>query len=386
MSKFCRYCGKKLKKRDRTCPRCGNILEDNQVFDEGRKSADYSRKILPLLLVFIIGFSAVLGIVFLLRINRTNNYMAFIASDDSSLPEESYEDSGEDGQAKENVITATPTPTQTPTSVHSLTPKPTIDSTSVFATSSAAPYRFLDEELGRESFAIGFRKGEEDLAETVSGAVLALVLDGTYDRISNKYPGIKGSMCLKADDIDQSEIPASGSGESGFTFKQGFDLDYPPYSYQQEDGSVGGFDVELCKAVCEYLGWRYEPVPLVWDAKDEMLNTGKCDCIWSGFTKEGRENEYAWGITYSVNTQCILVPADSEINSFEDLRGKTMGVQENTSAQDMLEEYQKELTDSLSELKLYEYNKTAFEDLKEGKIDALAIDRIAGITMVEMDS
>jgi polar amino acid transport system substrate-binding protein len=152
----------------------------------------------------------------------------------------------------------------------------------------AVTYQFIDETLGVESYAIGFRLGDEELAQTVSGAMQALVLNGTYAEIGERYPDIKDYLCLKAEDIDEASLPAQGSGDSSYTFKHGFDLDYPPYSYRQDDGTVGGFDVELCQAVCEYMGWGYEAVPFNWDAKDMELNAGSCDCIWSGFTKECR--------------------------------------------------------------------------------------------------
>ncbi len=157
--------------------------------------------------------------------------------------------------------------------------------------SGGAQYVFLEEEMGTESYAIGFKKGNEDLAKTVTGAVYALVKDGTYAKIGEKYPDIKDYLSLKAEDINDADIPAKGSGDPNFTFKHGFDLDYPPYSYLKDDGSVGGFDVELCQAVCEYMGWKYESVPFNWEAKDMELNAGSCDCIWSGFTKEGREDK-----------------------------------------------------------------------------------------------
>ena len=251
---------------------------------------------------------------------------------------------------------------------------------------SGASYVFLDEDLGVESYAIGFRVGDEELAETVSGAVQALVLNGTYDKIGEKYPEIKDYLCLKADDIDASTLPAEGSGDSSFTFKHGFDLDYPPYSYRQDDNTVGGFDVELCQAVCEYLGWGYEPVPFNWDAKDMELNAGSCDCIWSGFTKEGREDDYTWGITYSNNTQGILVPADSDIKTLADLSGKIVGVQTATSAYDMLEDSQKDLADTFAELRVYETYTIAYNDLKAGAIDAIAIDMTAGSFLIADDN
>ena len=241
-------------------------------------------------------------------------------------------------------------------------------------------YVFLDETLGVESYAIGFRVGDQELADQVSGAVKALVLDGTYAKIGEKYPDIKDYLCLNADNVDKDGIPEKGSGDSTFTYKHGFDLDYPPYSYLQDDGSVGGFDVELCQAVCEYLGWGYQAVPFNWDAKDAELNAGSCDCIWSGFTKEGRENDYTWGVTYSNNTQVILVASDSGIKTLADLAGKVVGVQNATSAMEMLEDEdrQKALADTFAELKVFETYTIAFSDLKAGAIDAIAIDVTAG--------
>ena len=250
---------------------------------------------------------------------------------------------------------------------------------------ASAPYVFLEEDLGTESYAIGFRQGEEELAETVSGAVKALVLNGTYEKIAENYPDIKDYLCLNADNIDKEGIPEEGSGDPSFTFKHGFDLDYPPYSYLQDDGSVGGFDVELAQAVCEYMGWGYEAVPFNWDAKDLELNAGSCDCIWSGFTKEGREDSYTWGITYSNNTQGILVAADSGITKLSDLEGKIVGVQIDTSAAEMLEDSRKELADTFAEVKIYETYTVAYNDLKAGAIDAIAIDMTAGGFLIAND-
>lgn len=247
-------------------------------------------------------------------------------------------------------------------------------------------YVFLEEKLGTESYAIGFRKGEDELANTVSGAIQALVLDGTYDKIGAKYPDIKDYLCLKAEDIDASKLPKKGSGDPNYTFKHGFDLDYPPYSYLKDDGSVGGFDVEMAQAVCNYLGWKYESVPFNWESKDMELKAGSCDCIWSGFTKEGREDKYTWGLTYSNNTQGILVASDSGITKLSDLAGKTVGVQIDTSAADMLDGAQKDLAKTFGELKTYETYTVAYNDLKAGAIDAVAIDMTAGTYLISNES
>ena len=175
----------------------------------------------------------------------------------------------------------------------------------------------------------------------------------------------------------QSEEKAeeTGYGE-GYVFKQGFDLDYRPYSFVDDNGENGGFDVELAQAVCDYYGWTYEAVPFNWDAKDAELNAGSCDCIWSGFTINGREDDYCWSKPYSDNTQKIMVKKDSGITSLADLAGKKVGVQTATSAYDLLndEEGQKELMDTFASLEVYDTYTIAITDLNAGAIDAVAVD------------
>ena len=172
------------------------------------------------------------------------------------------------------------------------------------------------------------------------------------------------------------EAAETGQYGEGYVFKQGFDLDYRPYSFVGDDGQNGGFDVELAQAVCEYYGWEYEPVPFNWDAKDAELQAGSCDCIWSGFTINGREDDYLWSIPYSDNTQKIMVKADSGISTLADLAGKKVGVQTATSAYDLLndEEGQRALLDTFEELMVYDTYTIAITDLNAGAVDAVAVD------------
>ena len=136
----------------------------------------------------------------------------------------------------------------------------------------------------------------------------------------------------------------------------------------------------MAQAVCDYYGWKYEAVPFNWDAKDAELNAGSCDCIWSGFTMNGREDDYLWSKAYSDNTQMIMVKKGSGIETLADLKGKNVGVQTSTSAYDLLndEEGQLELKNTFADLKVYETYTIAFNDLKAGAIDAIAIDVTSG--------
>ena len=112
-------------------------------------------------------------------------------------------------------------------------------------------------------------------------------------------------------------------------FTVGFDADFPPYGFK--DGSeYKGFDLDLARAVCERKGWRFVANPINWDAKDMELNSGSIDCIWNGFTMQGREEAYTFSTAYVDNSQVVLVKADSAVNDFASLSGKVVGVQTDT--------------------------------------------------------
>ena len=72
------------------------------------------------------------------------------------------------------------------------------------------------------------------------------------------------------------------TAESSNTFTMGIDPEYPPLSSLGDDGKYTGFDVEICKAACESLGWDFEVFGVNWDQKLVQLDAKECDCVWSG--------------------------------------------------------------------------------------------------------
>ena len=158
----------------------------------------------------------------------------------------------------------------------------------------------------------------------------------------------------------------------------GFDAEYPPYGYMDDDGEYTGFDLELAQAVCDLEGWELEKKPINWDSKDMELNSGSIDCIWNGFTMNGREDDYTFSDPYVDNSQVIVVAEDSGIDKLTDLAGKTVGVQAASAALDLLQSEeeggQKELADTFGSLNEFADYNTAFTELQAGALDALAID------------
>lgn len=167
---------------------------------------------------------------------------------------------------------------------------------------------------------------------------------------------------------------ADKATEGKTTFTVGFDAEFPPYGYMDENGEYVGFDLDLAKEVCSRNGWEFVAQPIDWDSKDMELSSGSIDCIWNGFTMQGREDEYTWSVPYVDNSQVFVVSTDAGIKSQEDLAGKTVGVQKDSSALAALEGDSAELTSTFATLQQYGDYNIAFMDLEQGAIDALAID------------
>ena len=109
--------------------------------------------------------------------------------------------------------------------------------------------------------------------------------------------------------------------------------DYEPYNYTDEDGEPAGMDVELAQEACRRMG--YEPVfrQIDWNNRDELLNSGEIDCLWSCFSMDGAENDYAWVGPYMHSRQVVAVLNDSPIKKLEDLEGKSVAVRVGAKAE-----------------------------------------------------
>ncbi len=171
----------------------------------------------------------------------------------------------------------------------------------------------------------------------------------------------------------------SGCGQdAGKTFTVGFDAEFPPYGYRDENGEYVGFDLDLAAEVCERQGWELVKQPIDWDAKDMELSSGSIDCIWNGFTINGREDAYTWSEPYVDNSQVIVVAGASGIVSKDELAGRIVAVQKDSSALAALNDEEKPeniaLRDSFAQLIEYADYNTAFMDLEQGAVEAVAID------------
>ncbi len=160
-------------------------------------------------------------------------------------------------------------------------------------------------------------------------------------------------------------------------FTMGIDPEYPPFSYLGEDGDYTGFDVEVCKAVCDSLGWEFKVFAVNWDEKLVQLDSKECDCVWSGMTilDSMKEAGYVISRPYFDNEQVLLVKADSGFASSADLAGKSVAVQLGTSGESLLNEDLKDLADTFGEVVTCDSFLKCFTELEGNAVDAVFVDK-----------
>ena len=159
------------------------------------------------------------------------------------------------------------------------------------------------------------------------------------------------------------------------TFTVGFDQDFPPFGYVDENGEFTGFDLELAKEAAKRMDMEIKLQPIDWDSKELELSSGSISCIWNGFTMNGRENDYTWTESYMDNSQVFVVKSDSGIKTKANLAGKIVTAQTDSAALNALNgDDFKDLKASFKELLTCAQYNTAFMDLEAGAVDAVAMD------------
>ena len=168
--------------------------------------------------------------------------------------------------------------------------------------------------------------------------------------------------------------PAASAADK--TFVMGIDPEYPPFSYMGDDGEYTGFDVEVCKAVCDYLGWDMKIFGVNWDEKLVQLDSFECDCVWSGMTilDSMKEAGYVISEPYYDNTQVLVVKADSGFKSSKDLAGKIVAVQLGTSGESLLNGDLADLAGTFDSVLTCDSFLKCFTELQGGAVDAVFVD------------
>jgi polar amino acid transport system substrate-binding protein len=158
----------------------------------------------------------------------------------------------------------------------------------------------------------------------------------------------------------------------------GLDDNFPPMGFRDEQNNIVGFDVDMAKEAAKRLGIEVEFKPIDWSSKEAELNGKRVDALWNGMNiTEDRKKNMLFSEPYMNAKQLIFLPKDSTVKGLDDLKGKVVGLQ-NTSTADEIIEANKELKASFKEVRKYSDCIEAFMDLQTGRVDAVITDETFG--------
>ncbi|HOW14071.1 basic amino acid ABC transporter substrate-binding protein [Methanosarcina sp.] len=158
------------------------------------------------------------------------------------------------------------------------------------------------------------------------------------------------------------------------TYIVGTEAQFPPFEIVDSSGNVVGFDVDLLNAIAEDQGFKVEYLDQDFAGLIPALQTGNIDIIASGMTiTEEREGEVDFSEPYITAGLAIAVTTDNEeIQSVDDLKGKTVAVQTGSTGFMKAEELKK--AGVIAEIKDFPHVNEAIEELKIGGADAMIND------------
>lgn len=194
------------------------------------------------------------------------------------------------------------------------------------------------------------------LAAGLAAAILALALVGCGE---HKPDAVSDDSLQKVLDAGQLVI--------------GYDAGFPPMTFLDASGDVVGFDIDVAKIVCRQLGVSLIKKPIDWENKEDALNSGEVDCIWSAMSATpARAEAMNLSDPYMRNELIFVVSRSSDARVPHDLKGKTVGVQLGSTGQEFLE-----ASDIYTDISvILGDNISLLRQLQNGELDAVLIDSV----------
>lgn len=173
-----------------------------------------------------------------------------------------------------------------------------------------------------------------------------------------------------------------GCGSDSGKLTVGLDDTYAPMEFRNDANELVGFDVDFARALGEEMGVEVEFVSTAWDGIFAALKSGRYDVAISGvsITPERLES-FEFSKPYLANGQVIVVNEGAEtVHSSAELEGLAVGVQMGTTAD---EAAGKQLAETEFDLKRYDDIVQTFQDMKAGRLDAVAVDYVVAMEFLK---
>ncbi|HFI0795035.1 TPA: ABC transporter substrate-binding protein/permease [Streptococcus suis] len=227
------------------------------------------------------------------------------------------------------------------------------------------------------SFGFSVKKGSkyEYLIKDFNKVLAAMKEDGTYEKLMNKW---LGSTTASAETSDySSRLKLTGlAGKKATPVKASYtivsDSSFAPFEYQDENGKYVGIDMELIKAIAENQGFTITIQNPGFDAALNAVQAGQADAVIAGMSiTDARKEIFDFSDAYYSSNILLAVKNGSNIASYEDLKGKTVGAKNGTASYTFLESNKDKYGYTL---KPFDEASGMYDSLNSGSIDALMDD------------
>ncbi|CUU24431.1 cystine transporter subunit [Duffyella gerundensis] len=165
------------------------------------------------------------------------------------------------------------------------------------------------------------------------------------------------------------------------TLLVGLEGTYPPFSFQDENGKLTGFEVEFAEQLAQHLGLKASLKPTKWDGMLASLDSKRIDVVINQVTiSADRKKKYDFSTPYTVSGIQALTRKDKagSVNKPEDLASKKVGVGLGSNYEQWLRENVKGV-----DIRTYDDDPTKYQDLRSGRLDAILVDRLAALDLVK---
>lgn len=183
--------------------------------------------------------------------------------------------------------------------------------------------------------------------------------------------GTSGSSNSGSDDNDGGDTGDSGDNtEEVETYTVATDANFKPFEYKNPDtGEMEGFDIDLMRAIAEEAGFNVEFETMEFDGLITGMQAGRYPMGIAGISiTEERKESISFSDPYYDSGLILMVPNDSDIESIEDVDGKSIGSRQGSTSQAYLQDNTDAQIEAFPEIV------TAYMDVKEGRLDAALYD------------
>ena len=230
------------------------------------------------------------------------------------------------------------------------------------------------------SFAFGVKKdgSHENLIKQFNTALAQMKKDGTLDQIIEKWTGSSQLSSSTTTTASTSAVPETSTkaGQKATPKKKKYkissDSSFAPFVFQNDQSKYTGIDMELIKAIAKDQGFTLEISNPGFDAAVSDVQNGNADGMIAGMTvTDARKATFDFSDPYYTTNSILAVQESSNISSYEDLKGKTVGVKNGTASQTFLEENKSKYG---YKIKTFSDGASMYDSLNSGSVAAIMDD------------